>query len=190
MEYLPITLPDSKEVVLVRPVSPFLLNKLRRAYPPPKPPVQPVNLGTSDNPLWEDSPNESHPDYIEARAAWQLDLEQRIRRFNISLGAKIEWTAEKRALLAEMREQVARAGEGDLIEGDDDFAYISYIACATAEDYKLLLNTIMSTSRPTEEAIQEGIATFQPGPNGDGSDLPGPEHIQHNGTSERNPSLV
>jgi hypothetical protein len=190
MEYQPITLPDSGETVLVRPVSPFLLNKLRRAYPPPKPPMQQVNLGTSEAPVWEESPNESHPDYLDERAAWSQDHEQRIRRFNISLGARIEWTDEKRQRLAEMREQAARAGEEGLVEEDDNFAFISYIACITSKDYKYLLDTIMSTSRPTEEAIAEGIATFQPGSDGNGPNVSGQEHIQHNGATERDTSLV
>lgn len=194
MEYQPITLPNSKEVILVQPVSPFLLNKLKMACPPPKPPIQRVPIGDPDNPVWEESANESHPDYIEARQAWSQDLELKIRRLTIATGAKIEWTEEKKARLRHVRDSVQKTNEETgmalEIEADDDFAYISYIACQSGEDYQFLLKHIMSASRPTEEAIQEGIATFRPDADGHGADIPGAGHIQHNGSTERDTALV
>jgi hypothetical protein len=178
MEYQPLELPHSKEVILIQPVSPFLLAKLRTKYPAPKPPIQTVNLGTAEKPVWEESINDAHPDHIAAREAWSQELERRMRHFTLAFGARVEWTAEKRAKLDAIREQAARAGEADLIEADDDFAYISYIACLDMRDYHFLLNSIMSSSRPTEEAITEAIATFRPDANGHSADVPGEEHIR------------
>lgn len=177
MGYTPITLPNSKEVVLIQPVSPFLLQKLRRRYPPPQPPIQRVPLGDPANPIWEETPNEAHPDYIAAREQWKFEIEEKTRRFTISLGASIEWTDAKRARLEQLRKGLLAAGEEGLVDGDDDFIYISYIACQTAEDYKFLVNEIINGSRPTEEAIQEAVATFRPDANGHSPDLQGEKHL-------------
>lgn len=177
MGYTPITLPNSKEVVLIQPVSPFLLQKLRRRYPPPPIPVQRVNLGTEDSPHWEEEPNEAHPDYIAAREKWKGEVEERVRRLTISLGATIEWTDAKRQRLVQLQKGLLAAGEEGLVDGDDDFVYISYIACQTGEDYRFLVNEIINGSQPTEEAIQEAIATFRPEPNGHSPDLQGQERI-------------
>lgn len=174
-------------MVLIQSVSPFLLQKLRRKYPPPQPPTQPANWGTADSPEWKEEVNGADPDYLAAREKWTHEMEERMRQITISLGAMIEWNDKKRAKLARLREGLRKAGEEDLLgtEGDDDFAYISYIACRDpdGEDYKYLLREIMNGSRPTEGAIQDAIATFRPEPNGHGTDIQGPEHIRDMGSS-------
>ncbi len=170
MGFTPITLPRSGEVVLIQAISPFLLNKFKRKYPPPAPPIQRVNLGTEERPIWEESVNESHPDYLAARLEWGQMLEERVRRFTLSLGTKIEWSDEKREQLAQLRKGVTDAGE-DLIEEDDNFAYISYIAIQTGEDYQFLLKAILEGSRPSEEAIAEAVETFRPVADGQSANL-------------------
>jgi hypothetical protein len=177
MAFEPITLPGSGEVVLVQSVSPFLTNKLRREYPAPKPPVQRVMIGDRE----EGIANESDPSYIADREKWGRELEEKIRRFAIRMGARIEWTDEKRARLKELRESVQmvneETGSNIVIEEDDDFAYITYIAFQTTKDVEVLLKAIMEGSRPTEGAIQDAIATFRPEPNGQRTDLQGQEHL-------------
>lgn len=180
MGFTPITLPVSKEVVLIQPVSPFLLNKLKRRYPPPTPPVERVNMGTPDEPFWQEQVNEAHPDYLAARQAWSGEQEERTRRFTIKLGALIEWTDAKIARLAEIRKKMEELGEP--LDADDDkddnYAYISYVAVQSGEDYKALLEAIINGSRPSEEAITEAVATFRPDANGQRADLQGAEHIR------------
>lgn len=178
MGFVPITLPVSKEVVLIQSVSPFLINKFKRRYSPPAPPVERVNLGTEEAPDWEETPNAAHPDYIEARKAWAEDLEERTRRFMIALGAEVEWTDAKRERLARLRAAIAKEGDGLEIEEEDNYAYISYVAVQSGEDYKALLEAIINGSRPSEEAITEATATFRPDINGQRADLQGQEHLR------------
>jgi predicted amino acid-binding ACT domain protein len=179
--FIPITLPKSQEVVLIQPISPFLLNKISREYPAPTPPMQRVSLGTPENPHWEESPNESHPDYIAAREAWSRDLEEKIRRFTVTVGTRIEWNKDKKERLAELRANVEKTnkatGMNIQIEEDDDYAYVNYIALQTGDDYQYLLKAIMEGSRPTEGAITEAAATFRPEPNGQEPHLQGEGHI-------------
>lgn len=181
MGYTAFTLPKSGEVVLIQPVSPLLLAKLRRKYtkenPVPQPPVQRVNMGTHESPIWEESVNESHPDYLEAKREYAQAVEMQVRRSMLALGAEIEWTDAKHEALTRLREKAARAGLEDEIEEDDNHAYISYIAVKAPEDYNALLTAIMEGSQPTEGAIEEGIATFRPEPNGQEPHLQGEEHI-------------
>lgn len=177
MGYLPVTLPISGEVVLVQPVSPLLLAKLRKKYPPPEAPSQQVNYGTSEAPQWADEPNESHPDYLKALQEWKLLLEERSRHFAMILGTQIEWTKEKRERLEAYREAITSTGEELDIEEDDKIAYISYVAIQSGEDYATLLKAVLEGSRPTEEGIKDAIASFRADTNGEGTNLQGEGHI-------------
>jgi hypothetical protein len=176
VEYKAITLPISGETVLVKPVSPFLMHKVRNSIPRPRPPMQRVNLGTPEQPKWEESPNEADPDYGQALKEWTHTVEAKSRALNIDLGARIEWTDEKRQAVAEIK--AAGEAHGLTFEGESDtFIYVSYVAVKGAEDYNTLLRAILNESRPTEGAIQEAVATFRPEPNGQRTDLQGQEHL-------------
>lgn len=179
MGFTPLTLPVSGEVVLVQPVSPFLLAKFRRKHLPPAPPIQKVNMGTKEEPFWEESENENHPDHIKALEKWRQEFEEKIRTYTLALGASIEWTDEKRERLAWLRGQNEKTGEEIEIESDDNFAYISYVAIQSGEDYKTLLQAITEGSRPQEEGIKDATASFRPDTNGQGADVPGEGHILH-----------
>lgn len=188
MGFKPVTLPISGEVVLVQPVSPLLLAKLRKRYPPPEPPVQQVNYGTVDNPQYQQELNESHPEYLKALQEWKVLLEERSRLFAIRLGTKIEWTDERKeaveAFRAGMRAFEADSGESlDTDEEDDATVFISYIAVQGSKDYETLLRAVIEGSRPSEEGIKDAVASFRPDANGQGADVPGEGRIQHQGTS-------
>lgn len=181
MEFTAIKLPISGETVLIKPVSPFLLQKARKSVKRPLPPVQRANLGTADNPVWEDTPNEAHPDYEQKLKAWTQEVEEKSRAITIELGTQIEWTDEKRKAVAEIK--AAGHNNGIDFDGESDlFIYVSYVAIKAAEDYNTLLKAILGESRPTEEAIQEGIATFRPDSNGHSPDVSREEHIRDSRT--------
>lgn len=189
MEYNPVTLPVSGEIVLVKPISPLLLNKLRNTTDRPKPPIQKANYGTEEAPDWREEQNFADPDYEAAVDAYATRVEGRTRVLMLELGTQVEWTEEKRQALHLLKTVGALTGLD--FEGESDkFIYVSYIAIKASEDYNALLNAIIGASRPTEAAIQEGIATFRAESNGNGPDIQGEQHIRDSSTPERDSVLV
>lgn len=171
MEFKPYTL-KNKQVVLVRKVSMFLAQEIQRQFPAPRAPIQQVNYGTEDEPEWREEPNPAHPDYEAALERHAMESEMRMAMLAIVRGARIEWNDEKKAALAEVRDDMKDFGI-DLDEqaraivplgGDklDLYIYVRYIVCSDPASYEELVSVLIGMSQPTEAAIAENVGTFQP----------------------------
>lgn len=171
-----ITLPVSKEEIKIEPVSPLLMSKLRGNIERPKPPTQLVNYGTSEKPDFREEVNEASPEHQNDLDDWVMKVEAQTRGLVIDLGTDVEWTDDKKRKLERVKSACARRGI-DLSGESDVFIYVSYVAILSSEDYNFLLKQILGASRPTEEAIQEGIASFRAELAGNGSDLQREKHI-------------
>lgn len=157
MEYQPLKFSNG-EIVMIRRAGLFIGTKLQRQYPDPKPPMQRVNFGTDADPDWREEANPADPEYEQALQKHRVEAEERLFRTYVRLGCKIEWTTEKRELLAEYRAVMQE--EGVELEQDDNLAYIRNIACGDPEDYQTLLSSLMGVNQPTEEAVKEYQEAF------------------------------
>lgn len=141
------TFKDTGITVQIRKVSPLLGMEIRKAFPPPKPPVVETPLGPEEN--------EADPDYEAAMQAYGLMIEEKASRLYIKRGVEcvVDQEAVER-LRADMRD------EGITLEGDDKYLYIRYICVGSQEDYQDLLIAISRRSQPTEVAVAEAVETF------------------------------
>lgn len=147
----PYVFKDTGEEVQIRKVSPLLIIKLRERYPSPKPPIQTVDYG--DGPKTEQNP--AHPDYILAQQEYDIQMERRARELLIKRGVVVDWTDERRAKLAEIREFWQSTYDEALPDTDDTVAYVSYVCVGSDSDLTELVEALIKRSQPTEEAITE-----------------------------------
>ena len=155
-ELTAFTFKDTGVKVLIKKVSPLLVVELQKAFPPPAPPRQRVQIGDE----WAEEPNPAHPDYTEAMAKYSQEMEMRVRMLLINRGVVIpddngDWKAE----VAELRE-FWQVNYGKELAGDDKTVYISNIAVGTDMDLGDLLTAIMQRSQPTEEAVAAAKSSF------------------------------
>ena len=140
----------------IKRVSPMLAVELARKFPKPKPPMKQVKYG--DEISLE--PNPADPEYLATLEEWQVQQELRTQSMYIRRGVVIELTDAQRKELAELR-QFWKDEYGMELDKDDKYAYITYIAMEGGEDIGGLLSAIAGVSRPTEEAIEAAVDSFQ-----------------------------
>jgi hypothetical protein len=155
-ELTAFTFHDTGVKVLIKKVSPLLVVELQKAFPPPAPPQQEVEIGGEI--VIESNP--AHPDYVATMNEYNREFEMRVRRLLIKRGVEIpgenkEWQEEVAELREFWREEYAKE-----LEGDDKMLYISYIAVGTDGDLTDLLGAIMQRSQPTEAAVAAAKASF------------------------------
>lgn len=146
------TFQDTGITVQIRKVSPSIGTEIRKAFPPPKPPVHRVEIGGQ---IVEEA-NEADPDYDRAYQEWGLMVEAKAARLYIKRGVECEVDAQA---VASVRADMA--AEGIELEGDDKYIYIRYICVGTEDDYQELLMAITRRSQPTEVAVAEAVEQFQ-----------------------------
>ena len=155
-ELTAFTFKDTGVKVQIKKVSPLLVVELQKAFPPPTPPRQRVQIGDE----WTEEPNPAHPDYTEAMGRYSQEMEMRVRRLLINRGVVIpedgnDWKAEVTELRAFWLDTY-----GKELEGDDKTVYISNIAVGTDQDLSDLLTAIMQRGQPTEEVVAAAKASF------------------------------
>lgn len=131
-----------------------LIIQLRKANPRPEAPLQ--RVGVNGHETYER--NTIHPDYLEAVKRWNNDLNFLTTQTIISMGVAEEMDDEKRAEVAELRQE---AGAYLPLPEDDRDAWIYFIAIQDDEDFKALGKAIQELSTPTEEAIQAQVERFR-----------------------------
>lgn len=153
----PFEFRDTGVTVYIRKVSPMLVVELQKAFPPPVPPRQRVEIGGE----FVEEPNPAHPDYLDAMKAYNVEFEQRVRKLLINRGVIIpEVNTTWKDEVAELR-QFWLDTYGKELEGDDKSLYISYLAVGTDADLTDLLTAIMQRSQPTEAEVSAAKASFQ-----------------------------
>jgi hypothetical protein len=155
----PYTIQDTGVTILIKKVSPLLSGKLRRQYPPPKPPMQEVNYGTKEDPKIKMEPNPAHPDHAQALSDYEAEMSERMQVLLFKRGVVIELTDEMKEEVAELR-AFWKEETNEEMEGDDKSIYLANIALGTQEDIEELLNAILRRTQPTEEAINEAKDSF------------------------------
>ena len=160
-ELTPHTFKDTGITVMIRKVSPLLIMDIQKEMPPPKPPMQEVVYGNPDDPGAKrvQEPNEAHPDYLAAIDKYNLDLEEKIRRFMVKRGVIFTLTPEQKEEIKELREDWKEEFDKD-ISMPDKLLYISYIAIGTDSDMEELMDVIMRRSQPTEAVMSDVKASF------------------------------
>ena len=159
-ELTPFTFADTGVKVLIRKVSPMLMNELRKAFPPPVPPVQTVEV---DGEMVA-TPNPAHPDYQAALAAYNQDMEVKGRRLLVKRG--IEWLdadQEKEALeqVTELRKSWVEDYGVELDEPSDKVVYVWFIAAGTDKGIEEVTSAIISRSQPTADEVALAKTSFR-----------------------------
>lgn len=153
-ELTPYTIKDTGVTILIKHVSPLLVMELRRQFPPPKPPMQTVDLGGET----KEEPNYAHPDYLQSITDYNKEMENRIRRLLLKRGVVIPedyttWKTEIEELRQfwkdEYKKELPR-----LDDNDNRVDWIGYIACGTEDDFEELYEHILRRSMPTPEAVE------------------------------------
>lgn len=144
---------DSGITVKIAKVSPQLIDDIKVANPPPPPPM--VEVPTFDGTGKKLEPNPHDPDYIEAVARHELELDARTYRLYIKRGVITE--IDKDAL-EELRADLEAAGiPRDKQEPDDHILYVTRIVISTTEDRNDLNYLLTRRNRPTAQAIKEHL---------------------------------
>lgn len=152
-DLIPFTFKNGIRVQLDR-VPPAVINKVRQKYPPPSPPLQPVDYG--DGQRME--PNPSHPDHVKAMGDYYEMLSERIYETLIHIGVVYELTASDRARLEQRRAQLAKL---DIeVDQDEKLAFILYVCIGSQPEADALRNAIYLRTHPQEEAIAEAVDSF------------------------------
>lgn len=159
-ELKPFTCVDTGIVILIRKVSPMLGNELRKAFPPPTPPVQQVEIDGQ----MVDEPNPAHPDYQKALNDYNQETEVRMRRLLIKRG--IEFVDDIQAKEASKQvEELRKSWKEDfgkeLDESNDKVAFVWFIAAGTDKGIEEITQAIMTRSQPSQEDVELARVAFR-----------------------------
>lgn len=136
----------------IRKVSPFTQDAIRARYKPPRPPMVESDYGDGKK---ISEPNPADPAYLQSLQEHQLFMAEKFTEAMFALGLEI--VVDTGAVTA-FRAQMA-ALDIDMPE-DDRQVYIRHLAIRTDDDISLVSNAILRKNTPTEDAIQERLATF------------------------------
>ncbi len=157
-ELIPYTFKDTGRTVMIRKISPYLINELRKLYPAPEAPTQVVDYDGEK--IVESNP--SHPDHVKAMQEYNLMIEQRMRRLIIKRGVVVDFTPEIEQEIEELRAFWAEETEGHEIEETDNTVfYVTYLCFGSDADAEELLDAIMRRSQPTREDVELTKAAFR-----------------------------
>lgn len=153
------TFTDTGIKILIRKVSPMLGNELRKAFPPPKPPIQEVEV---DGEKVRES-NPAHPDYVAAMNAYNQEMEVRMRRLLIKRGVEYLPDQEAEALtqVDELRKSWMEDYGQPLDEPSDKVVYIWFIAAGTDKGIEEITSAILSRSQPSQEDVNIAKDSFR-----------------------------
>lgn len=155
---VPHTFKDTGKQVLIRKVSPFLAMEVRKAFPPPTPPMQKVTYPEGVEVM---EANTAHPDYLKALQEHEIMVNQKVLELTVIRGVHFEMTDEVRAEIEELRADMRETGIEP--KAGDKLFYVLNICIGTTEDMNELVEAIMQRSGPTEAAVQAAVDTFPGG---------------------------
>jgi hypothetical protein len=152
---------DTGITVGIRKLSPFLRDDIEAQIRKDdrrdgKVPTPPLAAGVEGVP----EPNESDPDYLEARIAYEAALRPRIqeRLLRIAITRGVAVAIDRDALDAYQADMHAAGIEVD--EADEKVLYITRLCIGSNEDTQDLYNAIFTRAMPTREAVEAHKATF------------------------------
>lgn len=146
--------------VYYRKVSQLLLAAVYRSNPPPKPPLNEVEV---DDGVFKLEPNMQDPTYIHAMNAYSLDIGLKTMRFLLQRGVELMISEEEAlATLAPIMDDFTNSIGSALPDSDNyKVAYIQYIAAGNEDEINELAMLITRKSMPTEEVISEAVESFR-----------------------------
>ena len=124
---IPFTFKDTGIEIALKPVSQTDAITVVRQCRKPLPPLEHVQNGDGS---WRDEPNYDADDYVQALQDYQLEIEERLRRFYIKRGVVLRLTDEQKAEVEEYR-QYMREDQQIELDPDDKFVYVNSIAMGT-----------------------------------------------------------
>ena len=140
-------------VARINPVSPMTLahvmQQLVKQYPPPQPPMDPVDRGNGE----ELAPNYSNPDYLKAKEEHDNHIGYKANEVLLDLGVDIEIDHDA---YGRMKQTLARRGI-PLDSSDDKLNYLQLCCIQSADELTRLIQLVSGFS---EEDVQAHVETF------------------------------
>ncbi len=182
------TFPGSGITVQIRRLGPFTLDainqKVREERRPPKPPRTMVNYGTEEKPESKIEENQADPDYKQALADYEVEVQD-------ASGRKIIDTIIEHAVIVEVDDDEVSNMRAFLLDlgmsqeevdrTSDHSIYIKHVCIKTGEDLTELQRFVIGESMPTEERVQAHEDAFR-------SEVPGQTNSEMQRTSVGNVS--
>lgn len=158
-----LTLPDSGVTLELRKIAPMTIQQIagavRKEYPPPEPPVVMVQIGESDERKPEANP--ADPAYQRTLATYDDAFKTKVGERTMQLIARYGVRTIDNEAVAEFRAQMIALGAPLDPNEDDRDIYVWQLACVSERDMTTLMNTVLSRSQPSEEAVAAHTATFR-----------------------------
>lgn len=143
--------------VQIRPVSQFTLAHIeiaaRKAKAPPPIPVHHVEIGGQT----VEEPNDADPEYQEALARYNGEINFKVMDGTIELGVEVEVDQDELARITRVMDMLGTP----LNEVSEKVAYVKHV-CMTdvGRDASALVAAIQALSGPTPEAVEAHVAMF------------------------------
>lgn len=153
----PFKFPDSGVTVNIRKVSPLLALEVQRSVEKPQPPMEKVVMASGEE---SEEPNRSHPDYQDALAKYNVEIEEKTKKLLINRGVDIVLTEEMKKEVKELRKFMKEEFETELGLNDKE-VYVSYIAIESAKDFESLIQAVLGAGQPTKQEVEASKESFQ-----------------------------
>lgn len=137
--------------VTLERVGPLFALPIRKAFPPPTPPLAPGVGGLLE-------PNPSDPDYERDLAAYQQELGTRVQMAMLDAGIADDLEVDA-AAVARVRRMAAKHG-GAIEETDDRLVYIMYCLLSDTDDVARFNAALATYGHVTEEDVAAAAAMF------------------------------
>jgi hypothetical protein len=149
---IPYTFKSTGVNAFVRPIPPYLLRSVGKAFDPPKPPTETIALpdGTT-----REEQNKAHPEYIAALEEYSNKINEALADLIAERGVVIKLTKSQLKDVQELREYM-RSRHGVDIGNNNESAYIRYFALGTPQDIVDLIKAVTQASVPTDPKSQSG----------------------------------
>lgn len=153
--------PSSGIGVEIFPVSVFIQTDIQLEFEEskPQPPVERVEVGDGN---FIEEKNWKNEEYLAKLQEWFTNREVAVMDEMIRMGAVAN--LDKTALAeVETLRRYYRERRNKELDVDNNFVYIKYLLCKTAEDYQRFTAALQGRSNPTEGAVAAAIENTFPG---------------------------
>jgi len=148
---------DTNIEVEIRKVSPMLMNRLAKDFPPPKPPVEEHEINGEI--VREENP--TNPEYLKEYEEYEDQFNEMVQRILMKRGVVFEMTPERQKEVDQLRQDYLDETGIEIEEKDDRFLWLYEIAIGTPQDLQELMEAIYSRQDVQEEDLRIAEDSFQ-----------------------------
>ena len=138
--------------VTLERVGPMVAAPVRKAFPPPQPPLAPGVGGALE-------PNPADPDYLRAIEAYNQEFNFRLQDVLLLQGIGDDLVVDHEAV-ARLRRTMADLGAPIPETESDRLVYIKYLVVASADDIPRFVAALAHYDTPQEDDVSAASAVF------------------------------